>query len=165
MKWLLWLYTAIKMTTFQSKWESIVSYTDYGHKMSRFHILSDKLMTHYWDVSSVPIEPAVILRYHEKRGKVPRIRIISFRKTSLSILKTHLTWRLRSCISTFKIVPINSYKNDYYWNIFSQKKYLQILSDENWLQNFNLSHFWHTEIICNYCAFKKLVKIGYFLNS
>ena len=45
MKWLLWLYTAIKMTTFQSKWESIVSYTDYGHKMSRFHILSDKIIT------------------------------------------------------------------------------------------------------------------------
>ena len=65
-----------------------------------------KYIKHYWDVSSVPIEPAVILRYHEKRGKVPRIRVISFRKTSLSILKTHLTWRLRSCISTFKIVPI-----------------------------------------------------------
>ena len=45
MKWLLWLYTAIKMTTFQSKWESIVSCTDYGHKMSRFHILSDEIIT------------------------------------------------------------------------------------------------------------------------
>ena len=65
---------------------------------------------HYWDVSS-------ILRYHVKRGKVPRIKVISFRKTSL-------TWRLRCRISTFKIVPINSYKNDYQWSIFSQKKYV-----------------------------------------
>ena len=45
MKWLLWLYTAIKMTTFQSKWESIVSCTDHGHMMSRFHIFSDKIIT------------------------------------------------------------------------------------------------------------------------
>ena len=65
-----------------------------------------QIILHYWDVSSIPVEPAVTMRYHGKRGKVPRIRVISFRKTSLSILKTHLTWRLRSCISTFKIVPI-----------------------------------------------------------
>ena len=100
-----------------------------------------------------------------KRGKVPRIRVISFRKTSLSILKTHLTWRLRSCISTFKIVPIIVSQFQLILTkmiideAYFHKKSIY-LSDENWLQHFNLSHFRYTKIICNYCAFKKLVKIG-----
>ena len=99
--------------SFLEEWLAWKKHYDFIWPLRMLHEFMAGPPRHYCDVSSIPIEPAVTMRYHGKRGKVPWIRVISFRKTSLSILKTHLTWRLRSCISTLKIVPTSSYKNEY----------------------------------------------------
>ena len=77
---------------------------------------------HYWDVSTMPTEPAVFLRYYKKSKKVPWNKVISFREMEnakrLSVFYKCISvedWdkNFKNRISTLKIVPINSFKKDY----------------------------------------------------